>query len=59
MAAGVRQGAGPDRTLAFLIEDGADRGDISFGDDEHRKSLATRIAAGKHHIASDDARLER
>jgi hypothetical protein len=38
------------RQLALLIEDGADRGGIGLGDDEHPKSMAMHTTAGKRGV---------
>jgi hypothetical protein len=35
------------RQLSLLIEDGADRGGIGLGDDEHSKDMAVPTTAGK------------
>jgi hypothetical protein len=34
------------RQLSLLVEDGADRGSIGLGDNEHPNSIAARTAAG-------------
>ena len=34
--------------FALLIEDGADRGGLGLGDDEHLNSMGRRTTAGKH-----------
>ena len=40
------------RQLSLLIEDGADRGGIGLGDDEHPKNMAVRTTAGKRGCAA-------
>ena len=41
------------RQLSLLIEGGADRGGIGFGDDEHPKALSVHITAGKRSAPPD------